>query len=147
MSNESLPVFRVLTEWNEGLKSFTEGCLNEYLGNVEREVLIENDGYVKFFIDFENVNVISATFTVYRVISWTGDSQDKTDEWKTPSEEEVYLKGYVKYDGCSHFTFGSESGYMHLCGYSDYQALKDVLDAVFLLCSKKIQNWNSEYAK
>lgn len=110
-----------------------------------REVLIEEDGYIKFFIDFESIDIISCSFNVIQVIAW--DEDKSTGEWKNPCEEELYLKAYVKWDGCSHFYFGSESGYMHLCGKSAYDDLKNVLDAVFLICSKKIKNWNAEYAK
>jgi hypothetical protein len=36
-------------------------------------------------------------------------------------EKEKYLNCSIKFDGCSHFWFGDEDKYLHICGAEDYQ--------------------------
>lgn len=36
-------------------------------------------------------------------------------------ETERYLKGSIKWDSCSHFWFGDEDKYLHLCGVEDFE--------------------------
>lgn len=54
--------------------------------------------------------------TVEEITSWAGDGS-----W-APGESELYLKFYMKWDGCCHVWFGEEDeegkqdGYLHLCG-------------------------------
>lgn len=43
-----------------------------------------------------------------------------TPEWE---QGERYIEGYVKWDGCSHVTFGDENGYLHLCGGTHFARL------------------------
>ena len=82
------------------------------------EVLVTEGDSVKYLIEFEgNDFQISASFIVFEVVSWEVDSN-------APSDVEKYLKGYVKWDGCSHFWFGDDDGYMHLCGREDFDRIK-----------------------
>ncbi len=49
-------------------------------------------------------------FQVEEITSWN-DS-----ERKEPCDKRLYLKGCIKWDGCSHIHFGDGDGYIHLCG-------------------------------
>lgn len=42
---------------------------------------------------------------------------------------EQYLRATIKWDGCSHFTFGDRNGdgYLHLCGPTAYRAHADLV--------------------
>lgn len=102
------------------------------------ETLLQNDHGIDFLIDFEEQDFeISATFSVYEVTSWDGETGE-------PVDKERYLKGYIKWDGCSHIWFGEEEGqgYIHLCGKRYFDRHKEVMDAIWEMCSKKIKGFD-----
>lgn len=54
---------------------------------------------------------VSVNFAVYEVTAW--------DEHGKPTDEELYLRAYMKWDNCNHFWFGEggeSDGYLHICG-------------------------------
>lgn len=63
----------------------------------------------------------------------------------SPSEIVQYLHGKIKFDGCSDIKF-PDTNEIHLCGKRDFKYLKDVLDAIWDVCSKKIIYWDDELA-
>lgn len=69
--------------------------------------LISNNGYCEFQIKLFGDSVNKMEFEVYEVISWEADNS------KAPCDTELYLKGAIKWDGCSHLYFGHK-GYLHL---------------------------------
>lgn len=104
------------------------------------KTLIKDDEYIKFQIEFEEGDFeASASFTVYEVTSWDADTNEVL-------ETEQYLKGYIKWDGCSHIWFGKENGYLHLCGKQFFENHKKVMDAIWDVCSKKIKSFDNELA-
>lgn len=104
------------------------------------EVLIKEGNLVLFQIEWEEGDFeTSAMFNVEEVISYDGETEEVR-------ETSHYLKGYVKWDGCSHYWFGSETGYLHLCGKSSLEQHKKVMDAIWEACSKKIKGWNDKVA-
>lgn len=105
------------------------------------EVLVEEDGQTKFIIVFRPQDFeVSASFEVYEINAWADGGQ--------PMDAEKYLSGFVKWDGCSHFNFGTDEnkGYIHLCGRSFFEDHKKVMDAIWQLCSEKIKGWNNDIA-
>jgi hypothetical protein len=68
------------------------------------------------------------------------------DENNMVADYSHYLKGYIKADGCSHLWFGDENGYLHFYGRSDFEKHKNVLDAIWDICTKKIERWNNDIA-
>ena len=61
-------------------------------------------------------------------------SSDETT--KNIEEAQTLISGVVKWDGCSHYTFGDKDGYIHLCGN---QSIKNIIQAI-----KKIYNRSGE---
>lgn len=100
------------------------------------EILIKENGYVNFLIEYEKITDFSITFNVHQVVSW------ETNDNNTVSETEHYLKGDIRWDGCSHFNFGNERGYMHLCGKGDYNNMTKVLEALWKEASVRIESWD-----
>lgn len=101
------------------------------------ETLIKDGDFIEFLIEFEDGDFeLSANFNVFEVCSWSADTNEV-------SETELYLKGYVKWDGCSHFWFGESDGYLHLCGKRYFEKHKEVMDKIWDICSKKIKKWDS----
>jgi hypothetical protein len=46
--------------------------------------------------------------------------EDATDDYTKPCNMERYLVCTIKWDSCSHFTFGDENGYLHICGVNAF---------------------------
>ncbi len=99
------------------------------------ETLLKTGEYVEFLIEFEGDTEYSANFKVYEVISWTADDIE-------PSETELYLKGLIKWDGCSHIWFGDSDGYIHLCGKSMWDKHVRVMNAIWELCRTRITSFD-----
>ena len=61
----------------------------------------------------------------------TGSSGDM-DITEDFDQGERYISGMIKWDGCSHFYFGDDAGYLHLCGERDIDTtawlIRQVLD-------------------
>lgn len=98
------------------------------------EILIKENGYVLFLIEFNGDYESRADFIVREVISWDMD--------KNVLEDMVYLRGFIKWDGCSHIWFGDSEGYLHLCGKDYFDRHKMVIDAIWDLCSSRIVGWD-----
>jgi hypothetical protein len=105
------------------------------------ETLIKEDDTVLFLIEFEGDFESSATFNVFEVLCWDGETNEVTGT-------EKYLHGYIKWDGCSHVWFGKEDnpGYLHLCGKGFFERHKQVMDAIWDICSKRIIGWDEDVA-
>lgn len=70
---------------------------------------------------------------VFEVNSWTMDNEI--------SEPELYLKAYIKWDGCSHVTFVDE-GYIHLCGKIYWDRHSEVMKNIYEYASKNIKRFD-----
>lgn len=55
---------------------------------------------------------------------------EKVTEWEDDRVEKL-LSGMVKWDGCSHFYYGDEDGYVHLCGLYEVESLQLLSSFVF----------------
>lgn len=92
-----------------------------------------------FLIEWHKAEDHYAEFTVYEVTSWEMDN--------IPCDYERYISGEIKWDGCSHITFGDENGYIHLCGKHDFDKHCNLLQALWDVCSKRIKSFDSEIAR
>ena len=102
------------------------------------ELLLEEDGFNLFLIEFIDNNFeVSAKFNVFEVTSWGSNGREIADM-------ELYLKGQVKWDGCSHIWFGDKDGYLHLCGKDYFDRHNKVMSSIWDLCSKKIKKWDNK---
>lgn len=45
-----------------------------------------------------------------------------------------YIHGTITWDGCSHIYFGSEEGYIHLCGSRNFKNISDLLLKIYNRC-------------
>lgn len=53
-----------------------------------------------------------------------------------PRQAEPFIRGSVKWDGCSNLHFGDDDGYLHLCGPEGIQRMSDLLPTIFLRCGE-----------
>lgn len=103
--------------------------------------LLSNDGYINFLIEFDNDTEYKFDFKIYSVDSW------ECDEESTPLDIEPYIRGVIKWDGCSHVWLGDEDGYLHLCGKGTWQLHVDVMNAVYKLAEETIIKYDREVAR
>lgn len=105
------------------------------------EVLLKGDSHDTFVIDIEDGDHETCIkFKVFEVASWDSDT-------KMPIDQELYLEGYIKWDGCSHFWFGDEDSYIHMCGKQCFENHKKVFDALWDLAARTIKGFDHEVAR
>lgn len=73
--------------------------------------------YIGFIVTPTDVHDYTVDFQVDEIEGYTEDPA--TGEYTVPSETLPYLTCMIKWDSCSHFTFGDGGGYLHLCGVRD----------------------------
>src|SRR5690242_15475325 len=79
------------------------------------------EGYVEFFAaEVTGVGVHPDPGVKYYWRKGATSSEDNTTDF---NNAERYIDGTVKWDGCSHFNFGDNTGYLHLCGGSEIEKL------------------------
>ena len=103
------------------------------------ETLIEIDGLVYFQIKTKKDKQTRLEFEVYKSSGFDGEGN--------PYGVALYLKGVIKWDGCSDLNFGDAEGDIHSCGKRMYDQMKDVLDAVWLKASKEIIDYDKSEAE
>ena len=106
-------------------------------------IMKDDDGRTLFTMEITTDLDYMIGFTVYKVTSWemNGDICDT----------EQYLKGTIKWDGCSHWWFGEEEdgksdGYLHLCGYEHIKRHCELVDTIFKYCAENMKNFDKEVA-
>lgn len=120
-----------------------EYALKEFknvLGEEFEALFFGDDPMPQFLIEWEKIEGLHADFIVHEINSWTTDN--------IPSDYEKYLNGTIKWDGCSHIWFGGEDrdGYLHLCGKHYFDKHCKLLQAMWDICSKRIEDFDSEIA-
>lgn len=69
----------------------------------------------------------SVNFNAYEIVGFPLNKGGKPDFEKKGTttgdvttedieEAQTIIRGYIKWDGCSHYYFGDDDGYIHLCG-------------------------------
>lgn len=118
------------------------------MSNVNELVpLLTVDGYTHFLIGINDEHDHYIEFEVFEVNSW------ECDDAHTPTDPELYVAGSVKWDGCSHVTFGEkdnddvQDGYLHLCGEVYWKRHAEVMLAIYELAKKKIRNYDPTCAE
>jgi hypothetical protein len=74
-------------------------------------------------------------FEVRAVTSWSRPVNSIEDV-----DHEPCLQGFIKWDFCSHFWFGDNDGYIHICGASDFQRHRALMKKLFEMAKEKIDN-------
>lgn len=74
---------------------------------------------------------------VHRVTGW--------DDQRRPVDKELYLRYYMKWDGCCHVWFGervapagAQDGYLHLCGEDSWKHHTQLMTELFAWAKKTI---------
>jgi hypothetical protein len=104
------------------------------------EVLIKEGDYINYLIKCNPDKDYRLEFEVWQVNSWSMDNEP------LEYDQEIFVKGTIKWDGCSHIYFGDEDGYLHLCGHKYFEDMKKVLDAVWKKAEQEVTNFDKELA-
>ena len=96
----------------------------------------------------------------FRVYEITGHSQNKDGEWSVPlfekkgaqsseelteniDEAQTLIRGYIKWDSCSHIYFGDEEGYIHVCGGKSWFNLMEAIKRIWAIAREKLPREHS----
>jgi hypothetical protein len=79
--------------------------------------------YSEYVVNYQVRHLIS-----YDPLLFTDKDLRPTENIK---ESEMYLSGSIKWDGCSHNTFGAENGYIHGCTREEMKNLSKLFDILF----------------
>ena len=106
-------------------------------------VLTTNWGKVESFLVLDDTCdlMLSASFSVYKVNEW-----DSTGE-PALSNTALYVSGLVKWDGCAHFWFGQDDGYLHFCGKSDIELHERIMSLIWHYCRENINGFDESVAE
>lgn len=113
----------------------------------ELDVLFYDNEFAQFLIKVTELKPHFINFEVYEVTSW------KTDEKSTPCDADLYVEGFIKWDGCSHVWFGekeeddSRDGYIHLCGKDSWLKHSKVMMKIYEYGADKIENYDKTVAE
>jgi hypothetical protein len=60
----------------------------------------------------------------------------------------AFLRGRIKWDGCSHITFGADgdAGYLHLCGGLSFASLDFVLRMAWVRAAETMERFDRDVA-
>ena len=106
---------------------------------MEKETLVETYKDMQLTVKYE----FSPTWTDFEAfqIIYTDDNgthgyerkgaTSSGDEVENISEAQPYIRGVVKWDGCSHYYFGDEEGYLHLCGKYDIKHITEAIRKIY----------------
>ena len=100
------------------------------------EELTRDGDYIESLIEFDEGQDFEAymSFKVYEVEAWNSEN--------IPQEKELYLRGTIKWDGCSNLDIGDH----HFCGRQGYDSHIKIVNALWELARTKIKGWNEEVA-
>jgi hypothetical protein len=109
---------------------------------MNQEIVLMEEGYPIFIIEIKTLESHMVDFEVCEVLAWSADGKNVV------RDKELYLKGCIKWDGCSHVWFGSEDrdGYIHLCGKDSWLKHNEIMTFVWDTCTKLITNFDADEA-
>lgn len=112
-----------------------------------------NDGVMVRYTLHENL--LSVSFYAAEIIGQMVDpnpgqllyprkGEDCSADTSNFDEAERYVDGFVKWDGCAHYYFGDDNGYLHLCGPESVAKLSNLLPVIFQRCGEIMQAAGTE---
>lgn len=110
------------------------------INNKKLELLMKDEYDYPYFLIYypEQLFEYWCDFEVYEV---TARSMDNI-----PRDIELYLEGTIKWDGCSHITFGDE-GYIHMCGKRYFDLHSKLMPILYETVRNKIEHYNKDVAE
>lgn len=95
---------------------------------------------VRYEVDGASVKFFAAEVTGVQEdgtkFYWRKGADSSMGDTSDFNDAERYIDGMVKWDGCSHYNFGDENGYLHLCGAADIEKLGNVVETIYERCGE-----------
>lgn len=83
--------------------------------------LEETQGTPYKFGDFLITPTVGSHYTKFSVDEITGyEFDESTNDYTKIHDLDPYLQCTIKWDSCSHFSFGDGDGYLHICGVGNF---------------------------
>lgn len=71
-------------------------------------------------------------------------AKSSNDETENLDEAQTLIKGLIKWDVCSHVTFGDETGYIHLCGGRSWFNFQEAVKRIWEIAMKELPQEHSK---
>lgn len=84
-------------------------------------------------IEWKDINI---SVKITKLTNITMDFETIEDK-----DQDTFIKGTIKWDGCSHMYYGDD-GYIHLCGAESFYEMIELHRRIFKLASEKIKAWD-----
>lgn len=126
------------------------------MGDAVQEMIVRHFEDLRFTV-VAKVHSQRVEYAIYDIEGWEeGETPGKYDQplWhkadsasspnpvETLEESEVFLHGWVKWDGCSDWYFDNqEQGYMHGCCRKDVQRFGDIMGACWDWTAELCPKW------
>lgn len=65
-------------------------------------------------------------------------AQSSMDTTLIFDESERFINGFIKWNGCSHYYFGDDTGYLHLCGKHNINEISKLIKIIYNRCGELI---------
>jgi len=114
-------------------------------------LVVKEDKTANFLLWISKKNSHNITVEVYEVNGWVEKFRDSRYVLE-PSDIDLYLTAYIKWDGCSHVWFGDvgennkQDGYLHLCGRWCWDKHIQLMSELWDFASKNIEYWDDDAA-
>jgi hypothetical protein len=112
--------------------------MKETYKDLDVTVIYENRDYSVSFECYEIVGHIQGKtqefdVPLYELKGWKSSG----DETNDISKARTMIRGFVKWDGCSHYYFSEEdNGYLHLCGGKNIGQIGQVIKKIYDRCGE-----------
>jgi hypothetical protein len=84
-------------------------------------------------------------FIDFRVYTLLGKDADGLPVFQDAEKAEVFLSGFIKWDGCANVYFdGQDDVMLHFCGKGEAMNVGLLLGRVYDLAAKLIPNWDGD---
>lgn len=126
------------------------------MSDVIQETIVQHFAELQFTV-VAKVHSHRVEYAIYDIEGWAegeaagtydrpmwhkAGSASSPDPVETLDESEVFLHGWVKWDGCSDWYFDNqEQGYMHGCCRADIQRFGDIVGACWDWAAEICPNW------
>lgn len=109
---------------------------------ITKEISFKDDGLINYVLRINDEDLSHLMeFECFECCTWR-------DKKYCEEDLELILTGFIKWDGCSHVTFGrDQDGYLHLCGKNDWDMFSKLMTEIYKIASETIVSYDKRIAE